>query len=265
MPKDRFKNFLKPAEYEMPNQDTASLEMLRKLGLNQYEAQAYLALSSGASTAGELSEAANIPRARAYDVLQQLQNNGFVAIQASRPVRYSALPILEAVKTLKSKRQKDLSDELKKIEELGGGLHERIRKMPTREKAAEEVVWTLKGRDAIYSKIASMVQKAKRHVIISSTKEGMDNKLKVHGMDLERAKQRGAEVVLVSDAQSPILEKAKFALIHQNQLPSRLVVADDEALVFISPNDEEPEEEVGLWMQSPHFTQTLKESILQKK
>ena len=87
------------------------LNSLRQLGLNQYEAKAYYALANfGIHTAGELAERAELPRPRIYDVLTELQGKGFVLIQQGRPVKYAALPIGEAVKTLKKQRQTGLEE-----------------------------------------------------------------------------------------------------------------------------------------------------------
>ncbi|MCK5629147.1 MAG: hypothetical protein KAI26_00900, partial [Nanoarchaeota archaeon] len=46
------------------------LNNIRDFGLNTYEAKLWTALlSRGISTAGELSDIANVPRSRSYDVL----------------------------------------------------------------------------------------------------------------------------------------------------------------------------------------------------
>ncbi|MBS3103087.1 hypothetical protein J4458_06625 [Candidatus Woesearchaeota archaeon] len=50
--------------------ESKSLIKLRELGLNTYESKIWTALlSRGVSTAGELSDIANVPRSRSYDVL----------------------------------------------------------------------------------------------------------------------------------------------------------------------------------------------------
>src|SRR3989344_6466208 len=104
------------------------LNSLRQLGLNQYEAKAYYALANcGIHTAGELALRAELPRPRIYDVLMELQNKGFVLIQQGRPVKYNALPIVEAIKTLKKQKQETLEGELIKCEELGEKLSQKIK------------------------------------------------------------------------------------------------------------------------------------------
>jgi hypothetical protein len=38
------------------------------------------------------------------------------------------------------------------------------------------------------------------------------------------------------------------------------VVADDQALLFLTDNKAKPDDEVGIWLRSPHFAQTLKQT-----
>lgn len=237
------------------------LNSLRRLGLNQYEAKAYFALSTiGRNTAGELSEHAELPRPRVYDVLASLQDKGFVAVQPGRPVRYSALSLSEALRTLKKQKQSQLHQELSKIDEVGSELEAKIASSAVLEKpSAEEFVWTLKGRDAIYSKLASMIEASKKHVVVSTTPQGLKRKMGEHSRLLEKAKSRGVKVSLFAP-----LEKgqagdfAKIARVTPVSLPTRFVLSDDQALVFLTGEEAGAEDEIALWVQNPQFANTLK-------
>lgn len=237
------------------------LNSLRRLGLNQYEAKAYFALATlGKSTAGELSERAELPRPRVYDVLSSLQDKGFVAVQNGRPVRYSNLPLLEALKTLKKQRQAQLSEELTKIEEVGSELSERIALSTAVEKpAGEEFVWTLKGREAIYSKLASMIEGSRKHVVLSTSAQGVRRKLGEHGKLLEKAKNRGVKLQVIAPLEkSQAGDVTRIAKLSMQSLPTRFVLADDQALVFLTGEGTDAEDETALWVQNPHFANTLK-------
>ena len=68
----------------------------RLFDLNLYEAKVWLALlSQGRSTTSKLSDIANIPKSRAYDILVSLENSGFVIKEATKPMSYSAVPPTE--------------------------------------------------------------------------------------------------------------------------------------------------------------------------
>ncbi len=232
------------------------LHSLRRMGLNQYEAKAYFALSAfGSRTAGALSEKADLPRPRVYDVLKRLQDKGFVLIQQGRPVKYSALPIEEAVKTLKKQREDSIVEEVAKLDELSKSLIAKLKPSLSQPKQIDEQVWTLKGRDAIYSKISSMLSNAKKNVVLASNREGALRKLKVHAKELQKAKERGVKIHIVAPLEPS--EAGDHALISK-QLPGRMLISDDQALLFLSDLNSKPEEEVGVWLSSPHVVETLK-------
>ena len=56
--------------------------------LNLYEVKIWTALlSRGVSTAGELSDIANVPRSRTYDVLESLEKKGFIIMKLGKPIK----------------------------------------------------------------------------------------------------------------------------------------------------------------------------------
>ncbi|MEK6953478.1 MAG: helix-turn-helix domain-containing protein [Candidatus Micrarchaeota archaeon] len=259
-------------------QNPALLGQLRNLGLNQYEAQAYLALSlGGVNTAGDIAEVGKIARPRVYDVLDKLQEKGFVAIKAGRPVKYAPVPISEAIQTLRKHKEVSLTEELAKIEELGITLKKGLDRNSIGKKFdAEESVWTLKGRNSIYSRIGDMVSNAKGSIIINSHPDGVVNKIRANIAHFEKAKARGVKIHIVSPI-SEILDK-RHALHSSNsqaskiassiidrKLPARMVLADDEAMIFLTNSDVPAEDEVGLWMKNPHMASTLREIALTEK
>jgi len=248
------------SEYMATNYDIVNL--LRRLGLNQYEAKAYFALASfGNHTAGELSERAELPRPRVYDVLTRLQDKGFVLIQQGRPVKYAALPIQEAMKTLKKQRQAALEEEINKIEEIGKELQSKLK--PARKNESAELgekVWTLKGREAIYSKAGAMIAGAKKEVILASTPEKALQKIKALSKELESARKKGVKIHVVSQGNEG--EITKIASTFTNKiLPTRMLLADDQILFYLTDEKTAPEDELGVWLHSPHLVQTIKQSI----
>src|SRR3970282_1923972 len=78
--------------------------------LNLYEAKIWTALlSRGVATAGELSDIANVPRSRSYDVLESLERKGFVIMKLGKPIKYIAVPPAEVLERVK-KAVKDDAD-----------------------------------------------------------------------------------------------------------------------------------------------------------
>lgn len=244
------------------------LASLRRLGLNQYEAKSYYALAStGKCTAGELSSRAELPRPRVYDVLTSLSEKGFVEVQPSRPVLYRALPLAEAVKSIRRQRQDQLSSELSVIEQIAGQISPKISLNENPANDAAENVWTLRGKSALYSRLASMLKESKKHIIISSSPSGLKQKFGENLELLEKAKSRGVKISVASAIdKNQASEISKIAhKIHGFQLPTRMVIADDQALIFLTGEQSEPDEEVGLWIHNPHVASTLKQLFPENK
>ena len=71
-------------------------------GLNSYEYRIWTALlSRGTSTAGELSDIADVPRSRSYDVLESLEKKGFAVMKLGKPIKFLALKPEEVVDRVK--------------------------------------------------------------------------------------------------------------------------------------------------------------------
>ena len=73
-------------------------QIRRYFALNLYEVKIWSALlSRGVATAGELSDIANVPRSRSYDVLESLERKGFVIMKLGKPIKYIAVPPTEVL------------------------------------------------------------------------------------------------------------------------------------------------------------------------
>ena len=84
-------------------------KLRRYFGLNLYEVKIWTALlSRGVSTAGELSDIANVPRSRSYDVLESLEKKGFIVMKLGKPIKYIAVDPNEVVERVKKKRASEL-------------------------------------------------------------------------------------------------------------------------------------------------------------
>lgn len=239
------------------------VESLRKLGLNQYEAKAYSALCThGSLTVGEISapDKGDLPRPRAYDVLTSLQEKGFVSVMQGRPLRYAALPLEEAVKTLRKQKEASLQDEIKQMDQLAKNLSGKLKPSAGATAASEDRVWTLKGRDAIYSRMSSMISASKKHVVLAAHSEHFKHKFKAHNKELQKAKDRGVRLSFVTSAGTG--DGVEMADQHLPNDPStRMLLTDNEALLFLTDSKTKPDDEQGLWLKSPHVVNTLKASL----
>jgi HTH-type transcriptional regulator, sugar sensing transcriptional regulator len=92
--------------------DDQLVSTLSDLGLTNYEARVYVALTRrGSSTAAESARIAEIPRQRIYDVLASLVQRGLAAARPGQVTKYVATPPAEAVERL-------VSDHRQRLEQL---------------------------------------------------------------------------------------------------------------------------------------------------
>jgi len=136
--------------------------LLRKVGLTDYEADAYLLLlEKGALTAKQISYGAQIPYSKVYQVLNSLEKKSWIESTRKRPSRYFPKSPETALKTAKAafenewlQIEKTLADELLPIYE----------KLKTREKYD---VWILRGSLNIFSKFKEMTKKCRQEMLIA--------------------------------------------------------------------------------------------------
>lgn len=75
---------------------------LKDMGLTEYEIEAYThLLKSGLSAASQISENANIPYSKIYEVLNSLEHNGWIKSQGGRPRLYYPKSPREALEETK--------------------------------------------------------------------------------------------------------------------------------------------------------------------
>ena len=87
------------------------IEWLKSIGLQEYQAKAYVALLSRAdATANEIAETAKIPATKVYTVLLSLENMGFIKSTLSRPKRYRPIDINSSVESLIQRRKSKIID-----------------------------------------------------------------------------------------------------------------------------------------------------------
>src|SRR6056297_1626851 len=95
------------------------LKELKEFGLNSYEAKIWAALlSRGVSTAGELSDIANVPRSRSYDILESLEKKGFIIMKIGKPIKYIAVSPEEVVDRVKKNVQTDAESKIAALKKL---------------------------------------------------------------------------------------------------------------------------------------------------
>jgi len=100
-------------------------ELLSELGLTEYEREALDGLLRlGRTSAPKLSESTGIPKARIYDVLDELADRGFVKVIPGRPKLYDPRSPSDILERADRNRRQEYEQYSHRLEELAGEFEE---------------------------------------------------------------------------------------------------------------------------------------------
>jgi HTH-type transcriptional regulator, sugar sensing transcriptional regulator len=247
------------------------LVKLRNLfNLNLYEVKIWTALlSRGISTAGELSEIGDVPRSRAYDVLESLEKKGFVVMKVGKPINYLAVEPAEVVERAKKLVQKGAKTQVKKLDNLKGS--EMLKELDVLYKQGIDFVepsdlsGALRGRHNLYTHMDSMLKGAKKSVSIMTTSKGLVRKIDALKPTLQALSKKGVDIKIAAPLDADSADTAKalmdFAKVRniKDKMSARFMVVDDTEIVFMVMDDKEvhPTYDIGVWVNTPYFAKAL--------
>src|SRR3989338_3858574 len=243
-------------------------KLRRYFGLNLYEVKIWAALlSRGVSTAGELSDIANVPRSRSYDVLESLERKVFVVMKLGKPIKYITVPPAEVLERVK-KNTKDYADErIKRLEELKKtDVIEELRSLHTQGVELIEpsdLSGSLRGRHNLYSHLELTIRNAEKSVTLMTTSQGFLRKVDALKPTFEKLKKKGVKIRIAApmtkETQTAAKELQGLAEVRDSDGKARFCVVDGKELVFMVLDDTEvhPTYDVGIWVSSPFFANAV--------
>ena len=148
--------------------DQETIKKTRLFGLNTYEAKIWTALlSCGVSTAGELSDVANVPRSRSYDVLESLEKKGFVVMKAGKPIKYVTVTPNEVLDNIKKRIEQNTEKHLLRIKsESFNNLINTFQEIYEKNtNKSDNMVAVLKGRKNIHKHLNFLINNTKKNTL----------------------------------------------------------------------------------------------------
>lgn len=245
-------------------------KLRRYFNLNLYEVKIWAALlSRGVSTAGELSDIANVPRSRSYDVLESLEKKGFVVMKVGKPIKYIAVPPTEVVERVKKNVRKDADESVKRLENLKStDVLQELTSLHTQGVELiepSELSGSLRGRHNLYNHIEMTIKDAEKNVIIMTTEQGFIRKIEALAPVFESLTKRGVKIKiaapLTKENEKAVKDISKWAEVRHTKSKARFVIVDGEELIFMVTNDTEvhPTYDIGIWVNTPFFAAALEE------
>lgn len=255
-----------------------TLDELEDIGLNMYERKIYSALlGRSVSTAGELSEMTNVPRSRAYDVLESLADKGLVVIKSSNPMEYVSIPPAQAIENIKQQHKQELAEKLDDLEDFKDS--EAVDELESLYDQGVELVdpaemsGSLQGEHQINQQVGTMMKDADRSIKIMTSEEGLNDLQENHSDLLEEAREDEINVKVlapVSDKNRRSFEELKDVAeirhiggleekFEELEAPEgRVTIVDEDALTMSMTHDDvHSTQETAFWTQSDHMAESM--------
>ena len=247
-------------------------EFLNKLryyfGLNLYEVRIWTALlSRGSSSAGELADISDVPRSRAYDVLESLEKKGFILIKLGKPIQYLAVDPSEVVERVKKTIKRGADENVVKLDNLrGSNVSNELNSLYSQGVEFVEpadLSGAIRGRHNIYSHLEMMVKDAEKSVTIATTSKGVLRKVDALTHIFNKLSKKGVKIRIaapINDSGVNLKEVEKFAEIKNlEDVDARFCIVDGKELMFMimDDNNVHPSYDVGIWVNTPYFSEAL--------
>ncbi len=243
-------------------------KLRRYFALNLYEVKIWTALlSRGVSTAGELSDIANVPRSRSYDVLESLEKKGFVIMKIGKPIKYLAVPPTEVVERVKKNMKSDADEKINRLETLKNG--EVIKELSTLHSQGIELIepgdlgGSLRGRHNLYNHLEFTMKNAKESVVLQTTTQGLIRKIEGLKPTFEKLKKKGVNIriaaPLTKETKDAVKELSNIAEVRHTNNKARFCIVDGKEVVFMLLDDDKvhPTYDTGIWVNTPFFASAL--------
>lgn len=172
-----------------------TIRRLMNLGLNQYEAQAYVGLVANPGTSGyEIAKTSDVPRSKIYEVLDSLARKG-----------WATRGLVDGKETYNPfDFDQRVDDFLKTIQDDAVVISDDLSRMA--QSSPVDVVEILTDRKAIIASAKRTIRESKEILLLS----GKSNYLESLQAEISDASKRGVSVYLISHGDISILDAAVF-------------------------------------------------------
>jgi sugar-specific transcriptional regulator TrmB len=224
--------------------DKANYEEIKEyfstFGLTANQVKVFFYLGKvGQRSASDIAKAVDIPRSETYHLLTALQNKGIVSATFEHPIKFSVLPIQEAIHVLVSTE----TERLKKLKKSGPILEKLWEKIPgftaDSNTEPEEKFQVLQGGNQVNSKIFDMILNAKNQCRIFGSEKDMIKFY--HANFFEALNEHRIDYKILS----PVSKKSQYIFKNMDKTKIKelcstvkdnlcfLIKDDDEVLFFI--------------------------------
>jgi len=237
---------------------------LLEYGLTEPESRVYVYLAKRGSTpAGEIAKALNLQRGQTYNILKALQEKGVVETVASKPTKFSAIPLRKALDILiQAHRQRQHLMESIRPELLSAWESTLLEET---EEEEEERFQFLKGVDSIYRKATEIVGTGKSRISLIGSELALYHADRFGTIDLmKKISRKNVDVKVLAEITPRIQEIVSHmgkisTKSFQDYPPPHFLIVDEKQIIFLTKPLEsvDPKEAGAVWTNSPMLIRTM--------
>ncbi len=230
------------------------ISLLKKLGFTEYEARAYLSLAKlGSVSVREVVRDSKLPRNKAYEALQRLEEKGKVVSMPLSPKVYKIVD------------PEVFNDEIDNMKKRVEDLIKIIEQPKTKE--YKEFFWILKGRKSIHDKFALENSKVDKELLIC---HNISKSYPKNIRAIKECVERGVKVKIITLYEERCADSykiwkkagAEIRFFNQKRFGAlqRISVFDSKkaSMVIGSPEIKSHEDQIMLWSESKILANMLK-------
>lgn len=234
------------------------LEILKKMGLAEYESKIVIALLRlGPATVKDIFRECNVPKNKIYESLNSLNNKGIVDSLPTTPKKYLIKNNKFYDSLIKEKEEeikllKKESQQLKKISQLSYPF------------STKEAIWIVYGHEAFVNKIKEAISKTNTENLILAKSFKSDTI--IFRLTKEAIKRGSSIRMLIPQTKDPKIKdwlKIGVKIKYLEETPRLTFSIFDKTLCRLNLEIQNNIDDPTLWIESPPFIQILHEKFEQ--
>jgi sugar-specific transcriptional regulator TrmB len=240
-------------------------EQLSKFNLTENQSKVYIFLGKyGSKTAPEVCRALKIARTETYQLLAALQKKGIVLATFGHPIKFSALQLNKAVKTLVN-AEKERIKSLEKQEETIVKLWDKIPEfLKEKTECSENRFQMLEGANPINSKLKEMISEAKEEIAVLGSEKDYLKLYHSDFLDNFSAKKCKSKIITSCSEKTMYIfdniDKSQIRCMKPNIKDEIcFVMKDNNEMIFFTKKDGQSIQEVSaMWTDSSALIYSMK-------
>jgi len=234
-------------------------------GLNIYETKVWLALlGKGVASAGQIAQMSNVPRSRTYDVLESLEKKGFAIVKLGKPVKYLGVKPHLIIEKLKNNVRSEAEERIVSLSNIKStdeyAQLEEVYREGLSPMKKEEVSAALKGKSNISNYLREILQNADKEVIICTSAEDVNSKLKLFNQTIRALNKSGIIIKIALSGNETLIKKIGTTFntkVKKIDIEAKFFIIDRKEMLFYLSKDNKEKDDTAIWINSEFFAQAF--------